>query len=134
MPDLNIRNVDQSLVRAVNLASAKADLTQRDWVISVLCKEVGIAAVQIDQGSPEAALEQSSNGGSGLAGEGISSADVGNGQDAPKTGPPIPVPSAAPKAVGKPRAPACPRCRESKGVVEWGPMWHCNPCGSNFPR
>lgn len=140
MPSLLLKNIDASLLREINYAAAKAELTQRDWVISVLCMEVGIAAIQIkvpsnDQGSSEAALEQGSNGGSGLAGEGISSADVGNGQNASKTGPPIPVPSAVPKAVGKPRVPACTRCGENKGVVEWGPMsWHCNPCHINFPR
>ena len=36
MPDLNIRNLDVSLLRDVNVAAAKADLTQRDWVIGVL--------------------------------------------------------------------------------------------------
>jgi hypothetical protein len=36
MPDLNIRNIDKSLLIAVNVAAAKADMTQRDWVIGVL--------------------------------------------------------------------------------------------------
>jgi hypothetical protein len=36
MPDLNIRNVDRELLTAVNVAAAKAELTQRDWVIRTL--------------------------------------------------------------------------------------------------
>lgn len=40
VPDLNIRNVDASLVRAVNLAAMKLDLTQRDYVIKILVKAV----------------------------------------------------------------------------------------------
>lgn len=40
MPDLNIRNVDRSLLREVNTAAAKAELTQRDWVIKALTLEI----------------------------------------------------------------------------------------------
>jgi hypothetical protein len=36
MPELHIRNVDQSLIREVNLAAAKLDVTQRDFVIRSL--------------------------------------------------------------------------------------------------
>src|SRR5437588_1618370 len=41
MPDLNIRNVGLSLIRAINVAAAKADLTQRHWVIETLTKATG---------------------------------------------------------------------------------------------
>lgn len=40
MPNLNIE-VDASLLRAINLEATKRDLTQRDWVIGVLAKQVG---------------------------------------------------------------------------------------------
>ena len=38
MADLNIRNVDRSLLIGVKVAAAKANLTQRDFVISALVK------------------------------------------------------------------------------------------------
>jgi hypothetical protein len=41
MPDLNIRNIDQSLLRDINIAAAKAEVTQRDYVIQALTKCVG---------------------------------------------------------------------------------------------
>lgn len=41
MPDLNIRNVDKTLITAVNVEAAKAQLTQRDFVLKVLTKAVG---------------------------------------------------------------------------------------------
>lgn len=40
MPDMNIRNVDKSLLREVNIAAAKADLTLRDFVIQALTRAV----------------------------------------------------------------------------------------------
>lgn len=42
MPDIHIRNVDQSLLREINIAAAKAELTQRDWLIKTMSEAVGI--------------------------------------------------------------------------------------------
>jgi hypothetical protein len=41
MPNLNIRSVDESLMRAVNVEAAKAGKTLRDWVIGELARAVG---------------------------------------------------------------------------------------------
>jgi hypothetical protein len=41
MPDLNIRKVDEGLLRAVNVAAARAGLTQRDFVIRSLARSSG---------------------------------------------------------------------------------------------
>jgi hypothetical protein len=50
MPDLNIRNIDQSLLRDINIAAAKAEVTQRDYVIQALTKCVGW---EKEHGKPE---------------------------------------------------------------------------------
>src|SRR5690242_10430875 len=41
MPDLNIRKVDASLLRALNVRAAEMELTQRDFVIKLLACAVG---------------------------------------------------------------------------------------------
>ena len=41
VPDIHIRNVDRSLLTAVNVESAKEEKTQRDWLIGVIAKAVG---------------------------------------------------------------------------------------------
>lgn len=45
MPNLNIRNIDASLLRLINIEAAKADVTQRDWVIGILSKSVGVSSI-----------------------------------------------------------------------------------------
>ena len=41
MPDCNIRNIDESLMRAMKVKAAESGLTLRDWVIHVLSFNVG---------------------------------------------------------------------------------------------
>ncbi len=52
MPDLNIRNINSALLRDVNVAAAKADLTQRDYVIQVLTRAIGALEKENEQTEP----------------------------------------------------------------------------------
>lgn len=49
MSDLNIRNVDRSLLLQVKVAAVKANLTQRDFVIAALVRacEAGIPTTPV---------------------------------------------------------------------------------------
>ena len=43
MPDLHVRSIDASLLRAVNIAAAKAEKTQREWIIAALTRQTFLA-------------------------------------------------------------------------------------------
>ena len=47
MPSLLVKNLDASLLREVNYAASKAELTQRDWVVKVLERAVGWVAEEV---------------------------------------------------------------------------------------
>lgn len=39
LSDLHVRNIDRSLLIAINVSSAKEGMTQRDWIIRALTRE-----------------------------------------------------------------------------------------------
>lgn len=125
MPSLLLKNVDASLLREINYAAAKAELTQRDWAISVLGSAVGIKGAMTGS-SPEAEAGP----------KGPKDERKANAERYLQTDTVAETPARMASAVpSRPKIPACTRCGESKGVVEWGPRsWHCNPCQINFPR
>jgi hypothetical protein len=47
VPEIHVRGIDASLLRAVNVEAAKQDLTQRDFIIQALAKAVGWEAIDM---------------------------------------------------------------------------------------
>src|ERR1700733_7383006 len=126
MPDLSLKGLDESLMRAVKVSAAKADLTQRDWVVKTLAKAVGwereggngdvykvrdkVVEAQVQVGEVQA-----------VRGE--------PGGDAEGTGEPERKEKAG-KVAKKAGGIRCPRC-ESGDVADYGVSWYCRACQRN---
>ena len=102
MPDLNIRNVDQSLLRSVNVAAAKGDLTQRDFVIKALAwfVEKDIRPNDVVHTGRE------------RTGEADKCVELAQAKPDPET------------------SRSCPLC--NKPMLPWGSMMRCQGCNRNF--
>lgn len=132
MPNILVKEISAELLREVNYAASGEGLTQREWILKILAKEV-------------------SNGGSDDGVRVRASADSGKGASDGR----VPKASGRARAVdagsvarggrpdrggkgkgeagkqGEPVNPPCPKC--GKAMKDYGTMWCCETHG-RFPK
>jgi len=107
MPDLNIRGMDESLMREVRIKAAGMDLTLRDYVIR---------ALRVATNLPEVMAGKKRGGGK------VGKKREGSGGEVEKK----------PQVGGDAGPRNCGRC--GKPLIEWGEQRRCTDCQINYPR
>lgn len=89
MPDCNIRNIDNSLMKAMRVRSAEEGKTLRDWVIGVMAVAVGWEKGVGVSGEPRKMTESSLQTVVAETVEGPESAEEPRTNDCPDCGEPL---------------------------------------------
>lgn len=130
---VNLRDLDEQLVRTAKSQAAKEGKTLKAWLVSVI--EEALDGGRLERSSAESGAGQASRGigggtkgvGGGRGGRGgVAVEDRASGQgDRPDAG--IDLREAGVKP------PKCPRCE--KPMRDFGPVyWNCEGCKTNYPK
>jgi hypothetical protein len=121
-----VKNIDRSLLTEVNYAAAKANLTQRDFVIAALVKacDGGMSKVPEIQGVVQSEVRPTVN----INLQDLSLPDQKSIERQVYTNA---IAGERPKR-GVKATQKCPYCEVV--LIEWGAQRHCNVCKRNFDK